>query len=81
MWRDFAHGAGNPTWDGIVRKLPGVKGARMPLCSIGDVEGSEEIRGGDGTVFRRLRLITKIVRNPLGSEGVKITYGALSARG
>ena len=43
--------------------------------------GSEEIRGGDGTVFRRLRLTTEIVRNPLGSEGVKITYGALSARG
>ena len=48
------------------REFPSVKGTSMPLHSIGDVGGSGEIRGRDGTVFQRLGLTVETVRNLLG---------------
>ena len=61
-----AHETGDHTKDGIHHKLPSVKRTRMPLCDIGNVEGSGEIRGRDGTVPRRLGLTTGTVRHLLG---------------
>lgn len=60
---------GDHTKDGMHRELPDVTGTRVPLCSISGVEDSGEIRGGDGTVFRRPELPTKTVRNLLGRRG------------
>ena len=51
------------------RELPSVKGIRIPLCNIGDVEGGEHIRDRDGTVFQGPGLVTKTVRNHMGRRG------------
>jgi hypothetical protein len=51
------------------RELPDVTGTRVPLCSISGVEGGDEIRDRDRTVFQRPELTTKTVRNLLESQG------------
>jgi hypothetical protein len=60
-----AHETDDHTKDRI-HGTPSVKRTRVPLCDIGNVEGSGEIGGGDGTVPRRLGLTTGTVRHLLG---------------
>jgi hypothetical protein len=68
-WGISTHEKSEHTKNGMHHELPSVKETRVPLCNIGDVEGSGKIRGRDGNVLQRLRITENVCNLSEGRGG------------